>query len=141
MRKIDKTESIIESYFQDNENKWKDTAGNSSYTEKDAKLAIEREILERESRGINTLRPSDGLAIFIALFVQLCQGWIAANGFHRQPLLAIGCAVGFVFGWYLFFKFFMGTMPSFRTKVYLALIALLLISNVVLPKYFGINVL
>lgn len=141
MRKVKKTESAVEAYYQDDEKKWKDTAGNSSYTEKDAKLAIEREVLEREGRGINTLRPADGVAIIIAIFGLFVLGGMATLGLNRQPLLAIACGIGFIIGVYVFFKFFMHTMPSFRTKVYLALIALLLISNFVLSKYFGIHIL
>ncbi|WP_065946905.1 hypothetical protein [Pseudomonas sp. 1 R 17] len=141
MRKVKKTESMVEPYYQDDEKKWKDTAGNSSYTEKDAKLAMEREVLEREDRGINTLRPADGIAIIIAIFGLFILGGMATLGLNRNPLLAITCGIGFVVGMYVFFKFFMHTMPSFRTKVYLALIALLLISNFVLSKYFGIHIL
>ncbi|WP_339414748.1 hypothetical protein [Pseudomonas sp. RL_105y_Pfl1_103] len=141
MKKVEKTESIGKPYYDDNEKRWKDSAGNTSFTKQDAKHAIESEINAREGRGINTLRPVDGFAMLVALFGLLCLGWIAVHGLYRQPFLAIGCAAGFVFGVYLFFKFFMHTMPSFRTKIYLWLVAITLVANFLLSRYFDFKLL
>lgn len=141
MRKVEKTEGIIKARYHDDEKKWKDSAGNTSYSEQDARLAIESEITNRESIGINTLRPSDGVAMIIAVFGLVLLGGGAIMGLSRQPLVAIACGVGFVLGCYLFFKFFMVTMPSFRTKVYLGLVALFLIANWLLGKYFNFKLI
>lgn len=141
MRKVEKTEGIIEARYHDDEKKWKDSAGNTSYSEQDARLAIESEITSRESYGLNTLRPSDGVAMIIAVFGLVLLGGGAIMGLSRQPIVAMACAVSFVLGCYLFFKFFMGTMPSFRTKVYLGLVALFLMANFLLGKYFNFKLI
>lgn len=141
MTNVSKTETATHQVYEQN-GRWQDGLGGSHYTQADAIRAIEDRVARNEHKGINTLTKADGVAMIAGLLVVVFLCYATVWNFNRQFFFSsIGYAAGAVASIYLFYKFFMGTLPSFRTKTYIALVFLVIATHFILLYGLGIKIL
>lgn len=137
MSKVKKVVSGGNSVFHDN-GKWKDTVGGSHNTEAQAKFSLQKEIQDREFEGVNTLTKVDGFGLMIWFCLEIflfgmSYMWIAGGSLMIGIAFLTPAVVILVLG----YKFFFGTLPSFREKVYFSLAGIGIVAFIIL-KYFDL---
>ncbi|MEB0208605.1 hypothetical protein [Pseudomonas sp. CCC3.1] len=141
MAKVNKVEAAPQRIYKQGE-RWHDGLGGEHFTEADAVRAIENHVASNEREGINTLTKADGIAMLVYVLFIVFLGYGAVWSLnHGLVFRALGFAAGAVAAVYIFYKFFMGTLPSFRFKTYIALVFLVIASHFILLKFFNIQLL
>lgn len=141
MANVKETATASHSVYEQN-GKWHDGFGGEHFTQADAIHAIESRISDNQNKGINTLSKADGVAMLVYVLFVCGLGYATFWHFVRgQFFSSIGFAAGCVIAVFVFFRFFMHTLPSFRIKMYVLMVFLLIASHFILLKFFNITLL
>jgi hypothetical protein len=142
MRKVTGTESGGKSAYQAGDGKYYDSTGRGHVTKREANAHIDTEIQHKESQGINTITGIDGIIILIVCLILLGVFGYGLNMFATgAPLEGICALVISILPFYPLYRFFFYTFSSTRIIVYIVIVALGLLVNWVLIKYFNIHTL
>lgn len=137
MKKVSKVVSGGNPVFEQ-DGKWKDTMGGSHNTQAQANFSLQKEIQDREYEGVNTLTRMDGFGLIIWFCLEIflfgmSYMWIAGGSLIVGLTFLTPGMVILVLG----YKFFFGTLPSFREKVYFSLAGIGIVIFIIL-KYFDL---